>query len=200
MRLRSMRASPFTPKALAMSRLPVVPGFWAIQARISSLEGSGFMAWAYHAARPAESGLPGRSVGASGGDISREMKKAPAFILPQISRGFRGLAPGRRRAGLKAKPCCAGKMRGNSAGDGRSERIRTSDPLLPKQVRYQTALRSDRGRGVTARARALQEGRAPFRPTTFCRIRRAGRLPPLDEPAPGRKPRGQAHILRRRRL
>ena len=28
---------------------------------------------------------------------------------------------------------------------GRSERIRTSDPLLPKQVRYQTALRSDRG-------------------------------------------------------
>ena len=27
---------------------------------------------------------------------------------------------------------------------GRSERIRTSDPLLPKQVRYQTALRSDR--------------------------------------------------------
>ena len=26
---------------------------------------------------------------------------------------------------------------------GRSERIRTSDPLLPKQVRYQTALHSD---------------------------------------------------------
>ena len=31
---------------------------------------------------------------------------------------------------------------------GRSERIRTSDPLLPKQVRYQTALRSDRGGGL----------------------------------------------------
>ena len=31
---------------------------------------------------------------------------------------------------------------------GRSERIRTSDPLLPKQVRYQTALRSDRVRGL----------------------------------------------------
>ena len=30
---------------------------------------------------------------------------------------------------------------------GRSERIRTSDPLLPKQVRYQAALRSDLGRG-----------------------------------------------------
>ena len=27
--------------------------------------------------------------------------------------------------------------------NGRSERIRTSDPLLPKQVRYQTALHSD---------------------------------------------------------
>jgi hypothetical protein len=33
---------------------------------------------------------------------------------------------------------------------GRSERIRTSDPLLPKQVRYQTALRSDRGGGLNA--------------------------------------------------
>ncbi len=30
-------------------------------------------------------------------------------------------------------------------GIGRSERIRTSDPLLPKQVRYQAALRSDHG-------------------------------------------------------
>ena len=29
---------------------------------------------------------------------------------------------------------------------GRSERIRTSDPLLPKQMRYQTALRSDKKR------------------------------------------------------
>ena len=27
---------------------------------------------------------------------------------------------------------------------GRGERIRTSDPLLPKQVRYQTALHPDR--------------------------------------------------------
>ena len=29
------------------------------------------------------------------------------------------------------------------SGNARSERIRTSDPLLPKQVRYQAALRSD---------------------------------------------------------
>ncbi len=43
---------------------------------------------------------------------------------------------------------------------GRSERIRTSDPLLPKQVRYQTALRSDRARGVTLSRGSLQEGAA----------------------------------------
>jgi ornithine cyclodeaminase len=41
---------------------------------------------------------------------------------------------------------------------GRSERIRTSDPLLPKQVRYQAALRSDRGGWVTALRRHLQVG------------------------------------------
>ena len=29
--------------------------------------------------------------------------------------------------------------------NGRGERIRTSDPLLPKQVRYQTALRPEPG-------------------------------------------------------
>ena len=40
---------------------------------------------------------------------------------------------------------------------GRSERIRTSDPLLPKQVRYQTALRSDRGQGVTGTRGPLQD-------------------------------------------
>ncbi len=41
---------------------------------------------------------------------------------------------------------------------GRSERIRTSDPLLPKQVRYQAALRSDREAGVKPIAWLLQEG------------------------------------------
>ncbi len=33
--------------------------------------------------------------------------------------------------------------RATISGNGRSERIRTSDPLLPKQVRYQAALHSD---------------------------------------------------------
>ena len=57
---------------------------------------------------------------------------------------------------LTPKMCCCGIV-GNS---GRSERIRTSDPLLPKQVRYQTALRSDRGAGVTLSRHTLQEGAA----------------------------------------
>ena len=43
---------------------------------------------------------------------------------------------------------------------GRSERIRTSDPLLPKQVRYQTALRSDRGAGLNRCARVCKGGDA----------------------------------------
>ena len=45
---------------------------------------------------------------------------------------------------------------------GRSERIRTSDPLLPKQVRYQAALRSDRGVRVTVSLGDLQGLWDPF--------------------------------------
>ena len=57
---------------------------------------------------------------------------------------------------------------------GRSERIRTSDPLLPKQVRYQTALRSDRGGGVKPSRRVLQGGEAAIslpRVPTYRRFR-----------------------------
>lgn len=46
---------------------------------------------------------------------------------------------------------------------GRSERIRTSDPLLPKQVRYQAALRSDRCAGITRRRGLWQGGDGRFR-------------------------------------
>ena len=43
--------------------------------------------------------------------------------------------------------CCSiqlsyGQNEGKKAG-GRSDRIRTYDPLVPNQMRYQTALRSD---------------------------------------------------------
>gem|GEM_PF-4006923 len=37
---------------------------------------------------------------------------------------------------MVTSPYCSGK-------NGRGEKIRTSDPLLPKQVRYQAALRPD---------------------------------------------------------
>lgn len=53
---------------------------------------------------------------------------------------------------VRGKEWLAGVVMRGGAGNGRSERIRTSDPLLPKQVRYQTALRSDRGGGVTPSA------------------------------------------------
>ena len=42
--------------------------------------------------------------------------------------------------------------------NGRSERIRTSDPLLPKQVRYQAALRSDREGAGSPRGSGMQGG------------------------------------------
>jgi hypothetical protein len=38
---------------------------------------------------------------------------------------------------------CVASMRSCSRGNGRGERIRTSDPLVPNQVRYQTALRPE---------------------------------------------------------
>ena len=46
---------------------------------------------------------------------------------------------------------------------GRSERIRTSDPLLPKQVRYQAALRSDRWAGGYRFARLFARGSGAVR-------------------------------------
>jgi hypothetical protein len=43
-------------------------------------------------------------------------------------------------------PSWAGSLRGGNRGidrNGRSERIRTSDPLVPNEVRYQAALHSE---------------------------------------------------------
>jgi hypothetical protein len=44
---------------------------------------------------------------------------------------------------------------------GRSERIRTSDPLVPNEVRYQTALHSDDVADPAAFAGLIDAGRAP---------------------------------------
>ena len=66
---------------------------------------------------------------------------------------------------------------------GRSERIRTSDPLLPKQVRYQAALRSDRAGGLSACAGALQGFRRGFaqgqsrRPVRPISVEMRGQMP-----------------------
>ena len=46
--------------------------------------------------------------------------------------------------------------------DGRGERIRTSDPLLPKQMRYQAAPRPDRREGVLATSRARRQRGAAY--------------------------------------
>jgi hypothetical protein len=60
---------------------------------------------------------------------------------------------------MAAKPC--GKVNGplffRKATDlnGRSERIRTSDPLVPNEVRYQAALHSDIAGGFKAGELAL---------------------------------------------
>ena len=48
---------------------------------------------------------------------------------------------------------------GHGRDIGRSERIRTSGPLLPKQVRYQAALHSDTGRVVTTEDAGVQGAR-----------------------------------------
>src|SRR4051794_12515540 len=57
--------------------------------------------------------------------------------------------------------CCSVQL-SYGEGNGRGERIRTSDPLLPKQVRYQTALHPD---AVCGKAREHASGRTRFRYT-----------------------------------
>ncbi len=74
--------------------------------------------------------------------------------IARLRRRFFPCAPDETKA---ARPCFINAFRGIF---GRSERIRTSDPLLPKQVRYQTALRSDRLGGLN---RLQRFGKAPLR-------------------------------------
>src|SRR5580704_19774527 len=63
-----------------------------------------------------------------------------------LTRGASGLqAPIRRPARVR---------------NGRSDRIRTCDPLTPSQVRYQAALRSDTLRGSALIGRAFGLGNA----------------------------------------
>ena len=60
--------------------------------------------------------------------------------------------------------------------DGRSERIRTSDPLLPKQVRYQAALHSAMAQRAEPVARAgLITARRPLGKPSACLANIGGR-------------------------
>ena len=63
---------------------------------------------------------------------------------------------------------------------GRADRIRTCDPLLPKQMRYQAALRPDLALEL-ALARTVPESIAKYRGEGGCgqigRLRSAGVLP-----------------------
>lgn len=85
---------------------------------------------------------------------------------------------------------------------GRSERIRTSDPLLPKQVRYQAALRSDRGGGGSVSAGGMQglmRWKSGFQPAPGSSWLRRG-FPAESRASDGQGPRvkrEQAHRARR---
>ena len=77
----------------------------------------------------------------AGGALSPETgpfaQSAPKNVAlrPRIQARPLGYAPSAARAGSIKQP---------SETNGRSGEIRTPDPLLPKQVRYQAALRSAR--------------------------------------------------------
>ena len=65
--------------------------------------------------------------------------------------------------------------------NGRSKRIRTSDPLLPKQMRYQAALHSDYT-GIGGRSRTLAKGFGDPCATVTLHLqtwKRVWELPPL---------------------
>ena len=86
-----------------------------------------------------------------------------------------------------APPSSPASRRGARASSrlGRSERIRTSDPLLPKQVRYQAALHSDTGALFNALGRAVQRAFAAAAQAAS-RVRCPARAP---SPGSGRPPR-----------
>jgi hypothetical protein len=89
---------------------------------------------------------------------------------------------------ISCKPCPAG------GGDGRSGEIRTPDPLVPNQMRYQTALHSEPGRTGDAGEIHASPLRCNSKNSTFntvcdgglkrCFIRAEKRTPPDANCAP----------------
>ena len=98
-----------------------------------------------------------RCIGAHCGDLEHHLRRVPQRrpnLLPD-RRGAVTLWNGRMACpeGLEPPTCCLegscsirlsygqrGRRRARRCVDGRGEMIRTSDPLLPKQLRYQAAL------------------------------------------------------------
>src|SRR5262249_7888248 len=80
-----------------------------------------------------------------------------AAARPNVSRELVSPA-GFEPATHSLEGCCSVQLSyGEGFTDGRGERIRTSDPLLPKQVRYQTALHPDAVRGNKRTTRVSTE-------------------------------------------
>src|SRR3954454_524086 len=81
--------------------------------------------------------------------------------MPVVTRELiQAAVSGRRTRGCESGQT-TGRNRGAKGQNGRSERIRTSDPLVPNEVRYQAALHSDivlrcRGAAYTEPATAQQ--------------------------------------------
>ena len=98
-----------------------------------------------------------RRAGASGRAVGSSGLGAFETLVVTADRGCTGIAPpkeppltasicgsgwdGKAEAGSTARPACHPSPRNSESGRG--DWIRTSDPLRPRQVRYQAALRPD---------------------------------------------------------
>src|SRR4051794_26646884 len=109
--------------------------FTSTQGRLQSLERVGFGVNRPFVVIPAKAGSQGPDdVRSPGSSLSRGWQVS---TVPIAARPKSGRDPATR---LGSPASIISRVCGTI---GRSERIRTSDPLLPKQVRYQTALHSD---------------------------------------------------------
>ena len=99
-----------------------------------------------------------------------------------------------REAALKLCGKLCGRQGGNLLDNGRSGRIRTCDPLVPNEVRYQAALHSDSGRSYNHDAGAPQAMRRPA-DTTFQQRIAKGRHAPAAPAARHTAARGDHPIF-----
>ena len=84
------------------------------------------------------------SVGGGLALLSVRIKHKPAILDEKMSvwKSFRLLLPSREEKRIETQKAPKQRTVSGPLNDGRSERIRTSDPCLPKTVLYQAELRS----------------------------------------------------------